>query len=199
MTRDLLVVGDDRLGRKLLARLQGNTRVLPVFDRSSSLKRVVKLLRRRVLSPGGVARMALAEYRRPDYPRPPLGEVRSNADLAELIAREKPARVYLFRAGLIIGRKVLGSGAEILNVHCARVPEYGGLGSIGRALRDGAVDQAASLHRVTEAIDRGEVLATRPYRLDPARSYAENENAAYDAGIELLVETLGAPGAAEAP
>jgi folate-dependent phosphoribosylglycinamide formyltransferase PurN len=96
----------------------------------------------------------------------------------------------LFRAGLIVGPAVLSTGVPVMNIHCARIPEYGGIGSIDRALRDGAYSQCATLHQVTTRIDEGEVHATEPYQLDPADGYCSNEDRAYDAGIRLLKRVL---------
>lgn len=189
----LLVVGADKLGRQLLHELGEREDLHVVFDRSSSARRVLRLIRRGVISPALVARMAAAEWARPDYPAAAHEAVRSNGDLMNVLARVRPAAVYLFRAGLIINRAVLDTGIDILNVHCARVPDYGGLGSIHRALKDGAYQQAATLHRVTERIDRGEVLRVRSYTLDPDRSYQSNEDIAYRAGIELLTSVLRSP------
>jgi methionyl-tRNA formyltransferase len=55
---------------------------------------------------------------------------------------------------------------------------------------EGAWEQQATLHRVTREIDRGEIVATRSYRLDPRLSYRRNEDRAYEAGMELLLEVL---------
>lgn len=187
----LLVVGDDRLGRRLVHELGERAGLHVVVDRSSSLRRVGRLVRRRVISPAALARMALAEWLRPRAPAVAAEEIRSNDDLIRIIERVRPAEVYLFRAGLIINRRVLSLGVPVLNLHCARIPEYGGLGSIGRALKDGALDQAATLHRVTDRIDQGEVLAELPYRLQPRRPYHVNEGVAYRAGMDLLARVLG--------
>jgi methionyl-tRNA formyltransferase len=134
--------------------------------------------------------MAWAELFRPDYKIADFPQIRSNVDLLEKIKGYAVDRVYLFRAGLIINKKVIEAGPEILNIHCARVPDYGGLGSIMRALEAEAYEQEATLHRVVERIDEGEVIATLPYNLDKALTYRQNEEIAYDAGIRLLLDQL---------
>jgi hypothetical protein len=159
-------------------------------DDSSSLRRTIRLVRRGTLPPAVLVQMAFAEWRRADASVDVALRVRSNRDLLDIARANTIGRVYLFRAGLIVSRSVLDSGLDVLNVHCARVPEFGGIGSIARALAAEAFDQLATLHRVTERIDEGEVLRTRPYRLDPAAPYWKNEDAAYAAGVALLLETL---------
>jgi methionyl-tRNA formyltransferase len=186
----MLVVGNDKLGRRLLARLGDPVDQLVVFDQSTDLQRVWKLLRRRSLQLSWVIQMAWAEWQRPDTSVRSRPAIVSNEDLLRLIQAEQLTRIYLFRAGLIVNRKVLESGVEVLNIHCARLPAYGGLGSIARALVAGDYVQEATLHRVTKRIDEGEVLATEPYQLQKTLSYRENEDRAYAAGIELLYKEL---------
>jgi len=136
--------------------------------------------------------MAWAEFRREDHRIPNLERVRNSQEFLQKIKDTGAKRVYLFRAGLIIPGGILTSGAEILNVHCASLHSYWGLGSIQRALEDEVWEQEATLHRVEASIDHGEVLRTVGYRLDPRWSYGQNEDWAYDAGIQLLLDELKA-------
>lgn len=193
MTRPvLLITGNDRLSAIARKRIGVRSGVIVATDSSTNWRRVLRLLRRRTLSLPVLVKMFVCELRRPRLADTIGGfQVSHNRDILSLLASHSPERVYLFRAGLIVTREVLAAGVPILNVHCARVPEYGGLGSIAKALQDGAYDQAASLHCVTESIDRGEVLDTEQYRLDPDLGYCANENLAYEAGIRLLLRHVG--------
>lgn len=190
----MLVVGNDRIARKAIRELGGEiSSLLVVRDVSSGFRRAWKLVHGRRLPLSLLVRMAACELSREnngacfrDFP-----VIRNNRELVRLIGQYKPGRILLFRAGLVISRSVLETGVPVWNIHCARVPGYGGLGSIARALRDRAHDQCATLHEVTERIDAGRVLDTEPYALDSGRSYCWNENTAYDAGIRLLRRTLG--------
>jgi methionyl-tRNA formyltransferase len=132
--------------------------------------------------------MAWAEWRRPAESKT-APAVRNNADLIAHIGRGV-REVFLFRAGLIVERSALSAGAVVFNVHCASLPVYAGIGAIVRAMRDRAYQQDATLHRVTSRIDEGPVLATERYVLDPARSYRENEDSAYAAGMRLVEDVL---------
>lgn len=189
---DVLIVGRDRISQCLLHRLGDVEGLVVAVDASQTLKRVVRLLARGSLRASDVVQMARAEFSRPRYRvRTPISyRVRTNADLLDLIESLSPRRVYLFRAGLIIGRRVIERPTEVLNFHCASIPDHGGLASIRRALEDGALDQSATLHRVTERIDDGNVLRTLPYRLDPDKSYTWNEALAYETGIRLAIDVL---------
>lgn len=200
--RTLLLTADDRIVRDVFARhlVQAVDRaVLLARDASPGLKRVLRLLLRGRLPWGTAFRMAWADARRPaGAPIPFALDVESNAALIQILRAEGIGRILLFRAGLIVSKAVLDAGVPVLNVHCARIPGYGGLGSIQRALLDGALDQEAVLHRVTRAIDEGEVLDGEPYRLDASASYRRNEDVAYDAGGRLLARTLRRGAAGEA-
>ena len=134
--------------------------------------------------------MALAELLRPRVSIGSYPSVRSNRELRQILEEQKIDTVYLFRAGLIINRALIESGVDLLNIHCADVPEYAGLAALARALEDGALEQNAVMHRVTESIDGGEVLDREPYTLDAKRWYFQNEMTAYKAGIRLLFRQL---------
>ncbi len=189
MATRLLIVGGDTLGRRLLRRTRDIADLEVAVDASSDWRRVVRLVRSGTLPLRSVLTMGWAEWRRPAEPPAAVPPIRTNRDV--LASLERGVRqVFLFRAGLIVDRAVLASGAPIFNVHCASLPAYGGIGSIVRALRDGAYAQTATLHRVTTRIDEGPVLATEPYLLDPSRSYRDNEDTAYAAGMHLIEDVL---------
>lgn len=136
-----------------------------------------------------LVQMALAEWARPRPADRGWPAIRSNKDLLAW-AEQGVTEVYLYRAGLIVNRAVIDGFRDVLNVHCAQVPAYGGVGAIPRALRDRAFSQEATLHRVTENIDDGEVLETEPYELNPEDSYRVNEDRAYEAGANLILRRL---------
>lgn len=136
-----------------------------------------------------LAQMAWAEWARPKSADLGWPAIRTNQDLLAW-AEQGVSQVYLYRAGLIVNRAVIATFVDVLNVHCARIPAYGGVGAIPRALRDRAFEQEATLHRVTHNIDDGEVVATEPYKLDPKDAYRVNEDRAYLAGAKLMLRQL---------
>ena len=103
---------------------------------------------------------------------------------------ERFQKIILFRAGLIIRKSVIETGIQIFNVHAAKVPEYGGIGSINCALQDEAFDQFACFHRVTDKIDDGEVVDRESYTLSPDEPYYVNEDIAYEAATCLLLRNV---------
>ena len=189
--KTILIVGSDKIAANALDKIQDSCDLHIYIDRSTNIKRVIRLIRKGVISPLLVIRMFLCEQFRSRVTTKVVKlSLKSNRDLLRVINGLRPERVVLFRAGLILNREIINSGPQILNIHAASVPQYGGIGAIYRALREGAFEQSASLHVVTERIDRGEVLDTERYVLRSELSYCQNENIAYSAAITLLLRSL---------
>lgn len=192
--KTLLVLGNDKIAGRAFELLQPNSfeeNLVVVVDKTTSFSRVIKLIKAGSLSFTLVIKMLISEWRRKEI-RPPesLKSIESNNDLLEIIQKTSPQRIILFRAGLIVSKTIIATDIPILNIHCANVPEYGGIGSISRALDDNALEQSACLHVVTTTIDEGEVIDRESYNLMPHKQYHVNENIAYEAGTRLLLRTL---------
>ncbi|ASC70817.1 Phosphoribosylglycinamide formyltransferase [Halomicronema hongdechloris C2206] len=189
--KTLVVVGNDKLGNKAIQLLDTSDNVQVLVDRSTNLSRIWNLLRKQKIKFSLLSKMACCEFLR-DGNSPPKSfpGINSNKDLLRTIASNSPSKMVLFRAGLIINSKVLSTGIDILNIHCARIPTYGGIGAINKALVEEDFEQEACLHRVIASVDSGEVLLRLPYKLDKNLSYCENEKIAYDAGLSLLTSVL---------
>ncbi len=187
----LVVVGNDKLGRKFINSVNTNKYEI-VLDESSSTKRVLKLIKRGTLKLSLAIKMFHANFIRKDYRLAhAYNSIYTNNDLINIVKKHNIEQVVLYRGGLIVNKEFLDTGVKILNIHCAKIPEYGGIGVIDRALMDEAYNQEATLHIITERIDEGEVLAVEPYQLNSSSSYKENENFAYDAGIKLFNRYFG--------
>ena len=172
--RVLVLVGNDKRGRAFLAKESRNYDVrFAVSIGSHSIRRIVKLLRRGSLSLPVLVKMTWAEIRRPFHRIPAFPQVKTNSDLLQLIQAQHIDQVILFHVGMIIRRKVLQTGVTVYNIHCARLPEYGGLMAIQRALDNGDFQQEATLHIVSEQVDSGETVQTVPFRLDAEKSYGQ--------------------------
>lgn len=135
--KTLLILGNDKISARVFASLRADERLVVAIDRSTNVGRVLRLLRRGSLTVRLVVKMSWCELRRsaPRMSRA-VESVTSNSDMVKLINLHAPKRVILFRAGLIISRAVLATGVPIMNIHCARIPEFGGIGSIARALEE---------------------------------------------------------------
>ena len=191
MTSRILVVGNDKFGNKAINVASKYDNLLIVVDRSTSWSRILRLVRRRVLSLLLVSKMFICEkFRKGDSPTISYLFVKSNKDLIGIIEKYDPDEVILFRAGLIINKNLLSMGPRFLNIHCSRLPDYGGIGTINRALINKDLNQSATMHLVTSKIDEGKIIKTLPYLLDPEACYCKNEDVAYSAGLDLLDDYL---------
>jgi len=191
MIKNLIVIGNDKISGKVVKKIFNDEECIIYVDKSTGISRVIRLLLANVISPFLIMKMLVSELLRKGH-RPDIKflSIRHNDDLLRVISKHKPARLILFRAGLIINKSVLEAGVPILNIHAAMVPDYGGIGSISRAIKDGAYDQYASLHVVTAQIDKGEVIDKVSYRLNPHFSYCQNEAVAYRAAQQLFLKTI---------
>lgn len=187
-----LIIGDGKIGRRLISSLGPSFEGDIFIDRSTNWRRIARLIYHRRLAPGLLAKMAWAEFRRQDYSVPDYPAIRTNQELLGVIEKYRPKRIYLFRAGLILNRAVVESGVEILNVHCNKLPEYPGIGSLEKAHRAGCTELEATMHHVTVDIDGGEVVDVEPFTISPDLPYDEVEKRAYSAGIMLLLRYLEA-------
>jgi methionyl-tRNA formyltransferase len=188
----MLILGGDRIALRALGEICVSENLTVVLDKSTSIKRVLRLLIKRRLKLFVLLKMVLCEFFRvkPQVSISHFPSIKNNQDLLDLIDKCSPEKIFLFRAGLVINEKVIARGIPLMNIHCAKVPEYGGLGSIDRAITDRAVEQNATLHQVTVAIDRGATVDIEPFTLDLTKGYCFNENIAYQAGLRLLKRTI---------
>tara|TARA_Y100001978_G_C23561609_1_gene369588 strand:- start:69 stop:644 length:576 start_codon:yes stop_codon:yes gene_type:complete len=187
----LVIIGNDKIGGKALKAIHKCKNIEIYCDRSTNIKRLIKLLKRKKISIFVILKMLLAEIlRKGNKPNKNIFTIKSNQTLLEIIKKNNYEKVILFRAGLILNKKVIDFGVNILNIHAASLPNFAGIGAINKALTEKVYQQKATLHRLIETIDSGEIISEIDYRLDPNKSYLANENIAYSAAIKLLVKTL---------
>lgn len=182
--KTIFIIGDDKLGHAAVNDL-GRDEAVWLND-TLDLLRVFKLARIGAISPLAIIKMAIANRKRQNVETRVLPSVKTNNEVKKIINTETPDRVVCFRAGLVLNRSVLGMGPQFLNVHCAELPEFSGLGALPRALRANRLQQNACLHQMSTKIDSGRVLAREPFLLLKSASYRENEDLAYSAGRKLL-------------
>lgn len=185
--KTLLLLGNDKIAGEALGRVKRNESLHVYVDHSTNWRRIAKLLWKKSITPSLLLKMAVCEYaRQGTKPASCLPPINSNAELLREIVKTESTRLVLFRAGLIINNQLLKAPVKIINIHAASIPEYGGIGSISKALQEGSLTQFACAHVVTKTIDRGLIIKTQPYKLDLNASYCQNERKAYNAAIQLL-------------
>ena len=187
----IVVLADDKITKSLFSTVNFEENVILVLDRSSNIRRVKKLILRGSLPLFSVFKMLFADILRRNIDlKVPVLSIANNTDLLNLYEEYSPSQIILFSAGLIVKRDKFPADFDLLNIHCASIPSYGGLASIYRAIKNKDFSQKATLHRVTNKIDEGEVLKELPYEMTPTNSYRKNEDIAYKAGFDLLIEVL---------
>ena len=187
----LLILGKDKIISKYLYENKFPKNIYIKLDNSNSFGRVIKLLRARRISIKFLIKTFLCEMMRKKFPiSEELELVNNNKEIEKVIHDLKPDIIILFRAGLIINKRVLSLSVPIFNIHCARIPEFGGLGAIDKAIKRESLCQAACLYKISSTIDDGIILSEKRYLLNLKKSYFFNENIAYQAGLDLLSETI---------
>ena len=189
--KNLIIIGNDKIAGGISEQVSKLGSCIVYVDKSTNISRVIKLIKKRVISPALLVKMIACEtLRKGERPSAKLPSIHKNEDLLSAITTHNPDRLILFRAGLIVNSSVIAAGVPVLNIHAAIVPDYGGIGSIERAINSKAYAQHASLHVVTTRIDEGEVIDRVEYQLDPELSYFQNEEVAYRAAQQLLLKAI---------
>ncbi len=196
MSAGLLIIGNDKIGRRCVSELKHHTdrfnSIAVGLDCSSDIFRVFRLIHKNKMSLTCVTKMVWAEFRRFNYPQiKDAYRIYDNQSLHKIMCEMRPPAVYLFRCGLIVNKENLSLGFPFYNIHCADLPQFSGLCSIDRALKAKKLQQRACIHRVTSRIDDVSMIVDfEPYTLDDRKSYFQNEETAYGAGIRLLTKNL---------
>jgi folate-dependent phosphoribosylglycinamide formyltransferase PurN len=194
--KKLIVFGNDKISRWAYFELKKRGLKLSGFsvalDCSTNIHRIIRLIMNKKISITCLGKMIVSEFIREKFTMFKYDfRISSNEDLHKILTLNQYSEVYLFRVGLVINKKNLSLGAKLLNIHCANIPEYSGLCSIYRALKDRAIHQNACLHIVTTSIDdHCSIINREPYTLKPDKSYLQNERIAYYAGIKILYRCL---------
>ena len=193
MRKILLIIGNDNISKKIINHPDIPENVVLVKDESTTFRRVWKLLCKKRINLKFLLKTFFCELKRYKITRnkkTKIPSIKSNQQVIELIRQLNPQYVLLFRAGLIINKSVLNLGIPLLNIHCAKIPEFGGLASVERALKAKKYNQCATLHKVTESIDKGEIISELSFKLSNDKSYCCNEDIAFHAGFDLLLKVL---------
>jgi methionyl-tRNA formyltransferase len=75
----------------------------------------------------------------------------------------------------------------MINAHASLLPLYRGAAPIQRAIRDGQAETGVTIMRIVEALDAGDVLLTKPTKIDPRENAGMlRERLAELSGVALL-------------
>ena len=188
----LLIVGSDSFSATLARKVKDefSDEVLVCQDRSTDIRRVLKLVFRGRLNILALVKMTVAEFIRPKERTCFDICIRTNSELLSILNNFAPSKVVCFRCGLVINKSVLRTGIPLYNVHCSSLPEYPGIGTIHKAISENAWQQSACLHFIDEGIDTGQVILRSDYTMKENNSYKANEDLAYATGMSLVLGFL---------
>lgn len=188
MPKITIVTSKDYYGRSLEQEFKDRHDVSVVFYSLAKPGRVLKLLRRGVVSVRFLLRVFICRLK--DFRILPRRLVFSReSDLRRHLKKSGSEVLIMFRMGLVVSDEIL-SELYVVNVHVARLPNYAGLGSILSALDARDFNQVATAHEAVARIDSGRVLVEFPYTLNPRLCYCRNERNAYITGIEVVKDMV---------
>lgn len=191
LKKKLILFGSDKISNFYEKRSYHFNNIIIARDSSTNLKRILKLLYRRSLNIKILYKIFYANILRKTIKvKNNIPLINNNKELLKICKKNHVTTLILFKVGLIIKSELLNSKIKIINIHCADLPAYAGLGAIYKAIKNKDFKQYACAHIVHENIDTGNILYKFKYKLSPNKTYLENENAAYEAGFELLKKYL---------
>ena len=106
--KTLLILGNDKLSELAISKIVLNKNLKILIDRSNNFKRVYKLLIKGVISPLLLIKMLYCEHKRKNLVSLKSFEsIHSNKMLIGFVKKYKIKKIILFRAGLIIDKKLI--------------------------------------------------------------------------------------------
>jgi methionyl-tRNA formyltransferase len=109
---------------------------------------------------------------------------------AERIRSVSPELFVVVSYGIIIPKFILDIVPCAINVHPSKVPLYRGASPIIRQIMDGVEDSAVSIIKVSERLDRGDVILQKPFKIEFTDTREDVENKVIKIGKELLIESI---------
>jgi phosphoribosylglycinamide formyltransferase-1 len=128
----------------------------------------------------------------------PTQGVEDDADRTLLNALNEERADHLVLSGYLrkLGPRTLSAfNGQIINIHPALLPKFGGVGMYGRRVHDAVIQagetvSGATVHLVDPEYDQGRIIAIRSLPIGPREDAASLERKVMDLECALLVETL---------
>ncbi len=120
----------------------------------------------------------------------PVFQPANKAELAKLVAEQKPDLIISVAYGIIIPKEVLETPKYgCLNIHPSLLPKYRGASPIQTAILNGDEKTGVSIFKMDEGVDTGDVLIEREWSIDK-KSAPELFDELAELGGEVLVKIL---------
>ena len=99
--------------------------------------------------------------------------------------------VLSLRPGQIFGSEFISAAQRILNIHCAKLPNYRGMGSVLQTLAAGDAQTFISFHLIeNEELDNGPIVLQKKVNINPTQSLFGVTATLYRMASTQLVEAL---------
>jgi methionyl-tRNA formyltransferase len=191
LKKKLILFGSDKISNFYEKKSYNFNNIIIARDNSTNIKRILKLLYKRSLNIKILYKIFYANILRKKIKiKNNIPLINNNKELLKICKKNNVTTLILFKVGLIINSELLNSKIKIINIHCADLPAYAGLGAIYKAIKNKDLKQYSCAHIVHKNIDMGNILHKFKYELSLSKTYLENENVAYKAGFELLKKYL---------
>ena len=102
-----------------------------------------------------------------------------------------PDLLFVYRCPFIISKKAY-STARIgaYNIHPSLLPKYRGLNPWYEIFKNNEVENGVTLHRITDVVDKGEIIYQQSYKIFPKDTIEYARNKADIIASELLAKFL---------
>jgi|688.fasta_scaffold260177_2 methionyl-tRNA formyltransferase len=186
----IIITGNKFILRNLRDYQFRNTMI--IYDNSSKFNRILRLLRNRKLNTRNIIMMYFAQIDKNSHKRinNQFTRIKSELEFVKIVDSYQPSHIISIHCGIIFHTSLYSQKILMLNIHCASLPQYPGLGAIINAISDKKGVQNVTMHKITNKIDSGEILKTKNFELNLTESYKMNYQKSILAGIELLGEYM---------
>jgi methionyl-tRNA formyltransferase len=106
------------------------------------------------------------------------------------IEKSNPDLFVVVSYGKIIPSEILRLAPCAINVHPSKLPMYRGAAPIERQIMDGVKESAVSIIKVSEKLDRGDIILSKPFNIEPFETKADVEKKIVEIGTVLLREAI---------
>ena len=119
------------------------------------------------------------------------GNVKTKEELEQYILNMSPDLLFVYRCPFIISKKAY-STARIgaYNIHPSLLPKYRGLNPWYEIFKNNEVENGVTLHRITDVVDKGEIIYQQAYKIFPKDTIEYARNKADIIASELLAKFL---------
>ncbi len=111
-------------------------------------------------------------------------------EVANKIKELNPDLFVVVSYGKIIPPEILRLAPCAINVHPSKLPFYRGAAPIERQIMDGVKESAVSIIKVSERLDRGDIILSEPFNIGPSETKADVEKKIVEVGTILLRKAI---------